>query len=121
MDKKIEYYNKMRKFKEYEMIILKMSGYIADHYIDNAIEMDDFSDISSFLISYFSGDAPIDVGYLVTKYKEFGLDEKVEELDFDINEWYKLKHELEKPVENDIGYDMNDDEYIQYMIEKRKK
>lgn len=112
----------MGKYREYEMKITKMAGYLADYYIDRAIESDDYSDISAFLISYFSG---YDVGYLVSKYHEYGLNEKIEDIDFDMNEWYKAKYEADNNVEK-IEEDskirkMSEDEYLQYMIDKRKK
>lgn len=116
-----------RKFKEYEMKIIKMAGYITDYYIDRAIESDDFSEISSFLIDYFSGPAGrhFEVGYLLSKYKEYGLNEKAEDIYFDIEEWYKVVYEIEKPIPIDIERErtvkMSEEEYIQYMIEKRKK
>jgi hypothetical protein len=118
-------YDLSRKIKEYEMKITKMAGYLSDYYIDRAMESDDFSAISSFLIDYFSGyvGQPYDVGYLYRKYKEYGLDEKVEDIDFNIDEWYKVKYELDKPTENFLGNEttnMTDEEYIKYMIEKRK-
>lgn len=115
-----------RKYKEYEIKITKMAGYLADHYIDDAIDVNDFSQISSFLIDYFSGTAgiPFDVGYLVSKYKEFGLDEKAEDIDFDVNDWYKMKYEFEHTPfvkEHDEDTDnMTDEEYIKHMIEKRR-
>lgn len=115
-----------RKFKEYEMKIIKMAGYLTDHYIDRALESDDFSQISSFLIDYFSGSVgkPFDVGYLVSKYREYGLNEKVEDIDFNVDDWYKIMYEINKPTEIpdewDITKDMSEEEYIQYMIEKRK-
>lgn len=113
-----------RKIKEYEMKITRMAGYLSDYYIDRALEIDDFSKISSFLIDYFSGymGQPYDVGYLYRKYKEFGLNDKVEDIDFDIDEWYKIKYEIENPVRtNDKTDSMTDEDYIKYMIEKRKK
>lgn len=112
--------NDIRKFKEYEMKIIKMAGYLSDYYIDRAIESEDFSDISSLLIDYFSGSVgkSIDVGYLVSKYNEYGLNEKIEDMDFDINEWYKVKYEYYKPV--DEHNEMSDKEYIQYLVDKRK-
>jgi hypothetical protein len=116
-----------RKFKEYEMKIIKMAGYLTDYYIDRAIELEDYSQISSYLIDYFSGPAGrhFDVGYLVSKYKEYDLNDKVEDIDFDIEEWYKVIYEIEKPVPIDIERErtvkMTEEEYIQYMIEKRKK
>jgi hypothetical protein len=120
-------YELKRKFREYEMKIIKMAGYLADYYIDRAIESDDYSKISSLLISYFSGPAgqQFDIGYLVTKYKEYGLNEKIEDIDFNIDEWYKIKSEIEDPLERYLDrkkiIDMTEDEYIQYMIEQRKK
>ena len=42
-----------RKLKEYEIKITKMAGYLADYYLDRAIESEDFSIISSYLIDYF--------------------------------------------------------------------
>ena len=127
MDNINERYELSRKFKEYEMKIIKMAGYLADYYIDRAIESDDFFSISSFLIDYFSGPAgkPFDVGYLVSKYKEYGLNEKIEDIDFDVNEWYKVRYEIEKPKTEishwEITRNMSDEDYIQYMIEQRKK
>lgn len=115
-------YEKHRKFQEYDMKITKMSGYLADYYIDRAIESDDYSIVSGFLIDYFSGSKRFDVGYLISKYNEFELNEKVEDMDFDINEWYKIKYEIDNPSLNDEHIiTMNEDEYIQYMIDKRKK
>jgi len=116
-----------RKFKEYEMKIIKMAGYLTDYYIDRAIESEDFSQISSYLIDYFSGPAgrPFDVGYLVSKYKEYDLNEKIEDIDFDMDEWYKVLYEIEKPrpvdQEKERVVEMTEEEYILYMIEKRKK
>lgn len=118
-----------RKIKEYEMKITKMAGYLSDYYIDRALESDDFSEISSFLIDYFSSGSigkSFDVGYLVSKYKEYGLDEKIEDIDFDMTEWYKVKYDVDHdvkgmtPMERHI-IEMTEDEYIKYMIDKRKK
>lgn len=120
-------YEVSRKYKEYEIKIIKMAGYLTDYYIDRAIETDDFSNISSFLIDYFSGTVgkSFDIGYLVSKYKEFGLHKKIEDMDFNVDEWYKIRYELDKPVEinieDDIVKNMSDEEYIKYLVEKRKK
>jgi len=119
-----------RKLKEYEMKIIKMAGYLSDYYIDRAIELDDFSTISSFLIDYFSGTIgkTVDVGYLISKYKEYGLNDRIEDVDFDIDEWYKIKYEIENNFSSDISNtedeyklteSMTDDEYVSYLIEKR--
>lgn len=116
-----------RKLKEYEIKITKMAGYLADYYLDRAIESEDFSIISSYLIDYFSGTIGrnFDVGYLVSKYKEYGLNEKVEDMNFNINDWYKMKYELDSlsniETEKEHIIKMNEDEYVQYMINKRKK
>ena len=108
---------RLRKFKEFQMKITKMSGYLADYYIDRAIESDDYSDISSYLIDYFES---YDIGYLVSKYKEFGLNEKIEDFDFDISEWYKVRDSKEILSNWSETKNMDEEEYIQYMIEKRK-
>jgi len=123
MSKRLEY---NRKYQEYDMKITKMAGYLSDYYIDRAIESDDYALISSFLIDYFCGSKRFDVGYLVSKYKEFGLNEKIEDMDFDINEWYQVKYEIDNPSvvdeqDQDHVIKMDQDEYIQYMINKRKK
>jgi len=114
-----------RKLKEYEMKIIKMAGYLSDYYIDRAIELEDFSTISSFLIDYFSGTIgkTVDVGYLISKYKEYGLNDRIEDVDFDIDEWYKIKYDIENDFSSDIvkSDSMTDDEYISYLIEKRNK
>ena len=117
-----------RKLREYEMKIIKMSGYISDYHIDRAIESDDFSTISGYLISYFSGTIdgkPFDINYLISKYKEYGLNEKIEDVDFNIEEWYHIKYEIDRSTLIDSDYKftikMNEDEYLQYMIDKRKK
>ena len=110
-----------RKYKEYEIKITKMSGYLSDYYIDRAIESDDFSHISSLLIDYFES---YDIGYLVSKYKEYELNEKAEDIDFNVEEWYKMKYEMAESLKKYSGQrnvEMSEDEYVQYMIEKRKK
>jgi hypothetical protein len=129
-DKLLRQLESQRKFREYEMKLVKMAGYLTDYYIDRAIESDDFSYISSFLIDYFSGiiGKPVDVYYLVSKYKEFDLNQKIEDIDFDINEWYRLKYENDRidPIKQapeifgDEIVGMSDEEYVAYMIEQRK-
>jgi hypothetical protein len=110
-----------RKYNEYNMKMYKMAGHLADYYIDRSIESDDYSDISSFLIDLFSGSRLFDIGYLVSKYAEFGLNEKIEDMDFDINDWYNIKYQIENDPEHEHFIKMEDDEYLQYMIEKKKK
>jgi hypothetical protein len=114
------------KYNEYSMKIYKMSGDLADYYIDRAIESDDYSNISGFLIDLFSGNRMFDIKYLIAKYKEFGLDEKIEDVYFDVEEWINLKTELDQLIhesENEYNHvvNMDEDEYIQYMIDKNKK
>jgi hypothetical protein len=56
------------------------------------------------------------------------LNEKVEDIDFDINEWYRLKYENDRidPIKQapeifgDEIVGMSDEEYVAYMIEQRK-
>lgn len=109
-----------RKLNEYNIKITKMSGYLADYYIDRAIDTEDFSDISAFLISYFAKN--LDIGYLISKYKEFGLDKRAEDIDFNINDWYKLKYEQQKSNEELTASNyLSDEDYINYLIEKRKE
>jgi uncharacterized protein YneR len=124
----IKKYEFGRKMREYEMKITKMAGHLSDYYIDRAIESEDFSTISSYLIEYFSSGSvgkSFDVGYLVSKYKEFGLNDKIEDIDFNINEWYKIKYDFDNNYVgshmNEHVITMNDEDYIKYMIEKRKK
>jgi hypothetical protein len=114
---------KNRKYKEYEMKIIKMAGHLSDYAIDRAIETDDYSNISGFLIDYFSGPVgkPFDVGYLYSKYKEYELDEKIEDIDFDVDEWYKLKYESNIMHEDEFVATLSDEEYTKYLVEKRKK
>ena len=109
-----------KKYQEFEMKITKMAGYLSDYYIDRAIEADDYSIISSFLIDYFSGSKRFDIGYLVSNYKEFGLNEKIEDMNFDINEWYQIKFNEQFTKDAHI-IKMDESEYVQYMIDKRKK
>jgi hypothetical protein len=114
------------KYNEYSMKIYKMSGDLADYYIDRAIESEDYSNISGFLIDLFSGNRMFDIKYLIAKYKEFGLHEKIEDVYFDIEEWLNLKTELDNLIhdsENESEHivKMNEDEYIEYMIDKNKK
>jgi hypothetical protein len=119
-----EKYDENRKIKEYEMKITRMAGHLADYYIDRAIESDDFSFISSFLIDYFSGHVgkAFEIGYLVSKYKEYELNEKIEDIDFNMEEWYRAKYEKDNiiPKELELKMKMTEKEYLEYMIEKRK-
>lgn len=124
--KNIEKISALRsKYNEYSMKLYKMSGDLADYYIDRAIELEDYSNISSFLIDLFSGNRMFDIKYLITKYKEFGLHEKIEDVYFDIEEWLNIKTELDnlKDSKNELEHTikMNEEEYIQYMIDKKKK
>ena len=110
-----------RKFREYDMKVTKIAGYLSDYYIDRAIESEDFSDVSGFLIEKFYNS---DIVYLLSKYKEFELDKKIEDIDINIEEWSRLKAG-EGLIVKDSEYlktvEMTEDEYISYMIEKRKK
>lgn len=115
--------SRKRKLDEYNIKITKMSGYLSDYYIDKALETQDYSDISNFLTRYFSGRDTISVEYLVNKYKNYGLNEKVEDIDFDIDEWYNINYEydfIKNENETSETTSMNIDEYVNYLIKKRQ-
>jgi len=111
-----------KKFNNLKMNKLKICAYLADNEIDTAIEQDDFNFISNTLFDYFEGK---DIGYILTKFKESGLDGKVEDVDFDVEEWQKILQEIKKE-ENNFKETLPDmaikdkDEYINEMIKKRK-
>ena len=79
------------------------------------------------MIDYFSGSAgkSFDVGYLISKYREYGLNEKIEDIDFSVDEWYKNKYEINnfKPFNDDteVLIKMTEEEYVRHLIDKRKK
>jgi len=111
-----------RKYNEYKMKLTKMAGFLSDFYIDRAIESGDYSFISGVLIDYLlEGHHGPD--YLVQKYRECGLNQKVEDIDFDVQEWYKIKDALFSPDKQwkiKEGYDMTEDQLIETLVERRK-
>ena len=111
-----------KKFNNLNINRLKMCGYLVDNEIDKAVESDDFNFISNTLIDYFEGK---DTGYLLTKFKDSGLEEKVDDVDFVAEDWYKIQEEIKKEEAKirKILPDMhikNKDEYVNEMIKKRK-
>lgn len=101
---------------------LKICGYLADNEIDKAIDTNDFNFIANTLIDYFEKK---DVGYLLTKFEESELKEKIDDVDFSIEEWDKIQEEIKEERkridEQNPNMTLNKDEYIQQMIKKRKQ
>ena len=117
---KLEELNK--KFSNLNINRLKICGYLADYEIDSAIDGNDFNFIANLLINYFDEK---DIGYLLTKFEESGLKDKVDDVDFSLEEWYKVQEELEEEEKNfkenipDIHI-KDKDKYLKEMIKKRK-
>jgi len=121
--------NKMEKLKELKKKYnnlnvnrLKICGYLSDYEIDKSIDNDDFNFIANTLINYFENK---DIGYLLTKFKESKLEEKIDDVDFSIEEWNKIQDEIKEEIdkikkENPDIKNLNKDDYIQEMIKKRK-
>jgi len=101
--------------------ISKICGYLSDYEIDKAIESNDFNFIGNTLTDYFESK---DIGYILTKFKESGLEEKIDDVDFSIDEWNKVqketKDEYTKLEEENPDMKLSKDDYIQEMIKKRK-
>lgn len=108
--------NVARKYNEYKIKITKIAGYLSDYQIDQAIESEDYSFISGALIDYFLSK---DVGYLLSRFKEFELDKKIEDIDFDIMEWYRVKDAIHTPSK--LPEKKDPQAYIQELVEKRKQ
>jgi len=107
-----------KKYNEYKMKIVKIAGHLSDFYIDQAIDTEDYSFISGALIDYFLNKE--DVGYLLSRFKEFELDKKIEDIDFNVLDWYRLKEEYLKPSK-DVAPTANDvNSYIHNLVEKRQ-
>lgn len=113
--------NLMKEYHRLNANRSKICGYLSDYEIDKAIESDDFNFIGNTLIDYFETK---DVGYLLTKFKESGLEEKIDDIDFSLEEWNKIqediKQEMKKIHEQNPDMKLNKDDYIQEMIKKRK-
>lgn len=104
-----------KKLKNLDINRQKICGYLSDYEIDKAIDSDDFSFIGNTLIDYFEEK---DIGYLLSKFEESGLKDKVDDVDFSLDEWYKVQKELK---ELEKHQDISKDDYIRKMIEKRKE
>ena len=110
----------LNKYNQYKGNINKMCGYLSEYFVDKAIEEEDFSFIADALIDYFIN---MDVGYIVSRYKDLGLDEKFENLDVDVEDWYDIKEEASNgenipTIPNISERDQNT--YIKEMIQKRR-
>jgi len=110
-----------KKYNNQNVNRLKICGYLVDYEIDKAIETEDFNFIANTLIDYFEEK---DIGYLLTKFKDSGLEEKIDDVDFSIDEWNKvqddIKAEKRRIEEQNPNMNLNKDDYIQEMIKKRK-
>jgi len=111
--------------KEYNRLNInkiKICGYLADYEIDKSIENNDFNFIANTLINYFETK---DVGYILTKFKESGLENKIDDVDLSIDEWNKVNDEIKKEInkikKNNPNMNLNKDDYINKMIQKRKQ
>ncbi len=101
---------------------MKICGYLSDYEIDKAVESEEFNFISNTLIDYFETK---DIGYILNKFKESGLSNKIDDVDFDINEWTKtleeIKIEKERIVSEMPDSELGKDDYISEMVKKRTK
>lgn len=122
MDKIDKMGDLMKKHHNLKANISKICGYLSDYEIDKAIESDDFNFIGNTLIDYFETK---DIGYLLTKFKDSGLEEKIDDVDFSVEEWGKVQQEI-KEENRRISEEwerirkLDKDEYIQEMVKKRK-
>ncbi len=113
--------NLIKKQHNLKANISKICGYLSDYEIDKAIESDDFNFVGNTLIDYFEEK---DIGYLLTKFKDSGLEDVIDDVDFSIKEWNKIKNEIkeEKGRLEKINPNMNlqKNDYVQEMIKKRQ-
>ena len=81
-----------------------------------------FNFIGNTLIDYFETK---DIGYILTKFKDSGLEEKIDDVDFSVEEWNKVQQELKEEnqkLTKEIQRlrELDKDDYIQEMIKNRK-
>jgi len=110
-----------RKYNEYKMKLIKMAGVLSDFYIDRAIESNDFSEIQGLLIEYFFEHS---TWQLVQEYNDNELNKKVEDIDVNLGEWERLKYDIFNSSTKEFRsgtQQMNQDQYIEAMVEKRKE
>lgn len=110
-----EQISRQNRFNNLSMNLNKICGYLADFEIDKAIENEDFNFIWNTLYDYFNSK---DVGYLLTKFEQSGLKDRVEDVDFSLEEWFKIIEEIR--ADHNKGLNMDKDEYIMNMIKNRK-
>lgn len=110
-----------KRYNNLNMNRLKICGYLSDYEIDKSIETNDFNFIANTLFEYFEDK---DIGYLLTKFKDSGLKDVIDDVDFSIEEWNKIQEEIkeEKEILDKQNPDMNleKDDYITEMIKKRQ-
>lgn len=111
----------LKKFGNLRANREKMCGYLADYFIDEALETEDYGFIWDTIYYYLETK---DSGYIATKFDESGLSEKVDDVDFSVDEWINVKNEMDKELEkiNNSTPDMNlsKDRYLKEMIKKRR-
>lgn len=111
-----------KRFNNLNVNLQKICGYLADYHIDKAIETQDFAFIWNTIYDYFVDKDP---GYLLTKFDEYELKDKVEDVEFSLEEWFKVQEDLKKEYDK-IRKELpdtnirNKDEYINDLIIKRK-
>lgn len=110
----------IKRYKILNINRQKICGYLADYEIDKAIENEEFNFIANVLIEYFDDK---DVGYLLTKFEDSGLSNKLEEdeVDFSLKEWYDVKNEISEELRKNPSKDLDKDEYLREMIKKRNE
>ena len=89
-----------KKLQHLDTERIKILGYLIDNEIDQAIETDNFDFIWKLLFDYFDEK---DIGYILTKFEETKLKDKVnDDVDFFIDDWKKIKKELKEEEEKYI-------------------
>lgn len=98
---------------------LKMCGYLSDYIIDKSLETEDFNFISNTLFDYFKDK---DIGYLLTKFDESGLKDKIDDnIELSLNEWNKIHEEIKLERNNQTNVIKDKEDHLQELIKKRKK
>jgi hypothetical protein len=110
-----------KKFNLLSMNKSKICAHLSDNEIDKAIDSEDFNFIANTLYEYFEDK---DIGYILTKFKETGLEDKITDIDFSYEEWVKvqddIKNEIKQLSDKFPDKNLNKEDYIGEMIKNRK-
>lgn len=106
-----------KRLKALEVNRQKICGYLSDYEIDKAIETEDFNFIGNTLFDYFEEK---DIGYILNKFENSGLKDKVDDVDFSLDDWYKVQKDL-KDIKNQSNKDLPKNDYVSEMVEKRQQ